>query len=181
MPQPQQCGIQAMSATYTTAQGNAGSLTHWLRPGIEAASSRMLVRLFPLNHSRNSWKKNLPIFSFKYYQSPVVPLPQEKTVLYIQYCCWALCCTLTGNTQFVTYINYWVVNWLLIGLLDINPFYGKKISIHALGGIPTSKLVIPRLVKLCNSSQCFPSFRKCTKNTWLRGRGREWDALGVWG
>ena len=27
-PQPQQLGIQAMSATYTTAQGNARSLTH---------------------------------------------------------------------------------------------------------------------------------------------------------
>ena len=28
-------GIQAMSATYTTAHGNARSLTHWVRPGIE--------------------------------------------------------------------------------------------------------------------------------------------------
>ena len=28
VPQPQQCGIQAMSATYTTGHGNAGSLTH---------------------------------------------------------------------------------------------------------------------------------------------------------
>ena len=27
-PQPQQCGIRAASATYTTAHGNAGSLTH---------------------------------------------------------------------------------------------------------------------------------------------------------
>ena len=27
-PQPQQCRIQAMSATYTTAHSNAGSLTH---------------------------------------------------------------------------------------------------------------------------------------------------------
>ena len=27
-PQPQQRGIQAMSAIYTTAHGNAGSLTH---------------------------------------------------------------------------------------------------------------------------------------------------------
>ena len=28
MPEPQQCRIQAMSATYTTAHGNTGSLTH---------------------------------------------------------------------------------------------------------------------------------------------------------
>ena len=27
-PQPQKCQIQAASATYTTAHGNAGSLTH---------------------------------------------------------------------------------------------------------------------------------------------------------
>ena len=35
-----------MSATYTTALSNAGSLTHWARPGIEPASSWMLVRFF---------------------------------------------------------------------------------------------------------------------------------------
>ena len=31
------------SVTYTTAQGNAGSLTHWVRAGIEPASSWILV------------------------------------------------------------------------------------------------------------------------------------------
>ena len=30
--------------TYTTAHGNAGSLTHWVRPGIEPTSSWILVR-----------------------------------------------------------------------------------------------------------------------------------------
>ena len=45
-PQPQQQGIQAMSATYTTAHGNLGSLTHWARPEIKPASSRM-VRFIP--------------------------------------------------------------------------------------------------------------------------------------
>ena len=34
-PEPQQCGIWAAPATYTTAHGNAGSLTHWARPGIK--------------------------------------------------------------------------------------------------------------------------------------------------
>ena len=33
-PQPQQHRIQASSATYTTAHGNAGFLTHGSRPGI---------------------------------------------------------------------------------------------------------------------------------------------------
>ena len=43
-PQPQQCGIQAAPVTYTTAHGNARSLTHGVRPGIKSASSGMLVR-----------------------------------------------------------------------------------------------------------------------------------------
>ena len=42
-PQPQQHQIPAASVTYTTAHGNAGSLTHWARPGIKPASSWILV------------------------------------------------------------------------------------------------------------------------------------------
>ena len=41
----QQLGIWAESVTYTTTHGNAGSLTHWARPGIEhnlMAPSRIL-------------------------------------------------------------------------------------------------------------------------------------------
>lgn len=38
MPQPQQVGIWASSAAYTTAHGNPGSLTHWEKPGIEPLS-----------------------------------------------------------------------------------------------------------------------------------------------
>ena len=41
---PQQHEIWASCVTYTTAHGNAGSLTHWVRPGIEPVSSWMLVR-----------------------------------------------------------------------------------------------------------------------------------------
>ena len=37
VPQPQQLGIWATSATYTTAQGNTGFLIHRARPGIEPA------------------------------------------------------------------------------------------------------------------------------------------------
>ena len=36
-------GIWAASATYTTAQGNAGSPTHWVTPGIKPASLWILV------------------------------------------------------------------------------------------------------------------------------------------
>ena len=34
----------AVSVTYTTAHGNARSLTHWARPGIKPVSSLMVVR-----------------------------------------------------------------------------------------------------------------------------------------
>ena len=44
-PQPWQYRIQAVSATYTTAHGNARSLPHWVRPGMEPTSSWILVRL----------------------------------------------------------------------------------------------------------------------------------------
>ena len=40
---PQQHQIRAASVTYTTAHSNAGSLTHWMRPGIKPASSQILV------------------------------------------------------------------------------------------------------------------------------------------
>ena len=49
-PQPQQCKIRATSLTYTTAHGNAGSLTHW--PGIEPHCSQS--DSFPLSHDGNS-------------------------------------------------------------------------------------------------------------------------------
>ena len=41
VPQPQWRGIRATLAIYATANGNAESLTHWTRPGIEPASSWM--------------------------------------------------------------------------------------------------------------------------------------------
>ena len=44
MPQPQQHGIQATSATDTTAHGNAESLTHRVRPGIETSSSTLHLK-----------------------------------------------------------------------------------------------------------------------------------------
>ena len=43
MPEPQQCQIRATSATYTTAYGNARSLTHWVKPGSKPATSWFLV------------------------------------------------------------------------------------------------------------------------------------------
>ena len=42
-PEPQQRGIPATSATYTTAHSNSRSLTHWARLGIKPATSWFLV------------------------------------------------------------------------------------------------------------------------------------------
>ena len=49
----QQHQIWAVSATYTAGQGNAGSLTHWAGPGIELASSWLLVEFVTMSHSGN--------------------------------------------------------------------------------------------------------------------------------
>ena len=38
IPQPQQCGIWATSATYSTTHSHAGSLIHWARPEIKPVS-----------------------------------------------------------------------------------------------------------------------------------------------
>ena len=55
IPQPQPHGIWALSVTYTVVCGNAQSLTHWVRAGIELASSGTLCQVLnPLGHNRNS-------------------------------------------------------------------------------------------------------------------------------
>ena len=62
-PQPQQRQIRATSATHTTAHGdahsNARSLTHWAGPGIETASSWILVRFVSLRQDRNPKRENI--------------------------------------------------------------------------------------------------------------------------
>ena len=51
----------SLSMTYTTAPGNAGSLTHRVRPGIKPASSWILVRLVTVEP-----QKELHIILFLY-------------------------------------------------------------------------------------------------------------------
>ena len=48
-----------MSVTYNTAHGNARSLTHWAKPGMEPESSGILVRFF----TTELWRE-LPSFWF---------------------------------------------------------------------------------------------------------------------
>ena len=76
-----------MSATYTRAHGNAGSLTHWARPGIEPTTSQFLVRFIsaapprelPLTAFFMCWNvKNLKL-SFR--------VPTAAQWLRIWHCC----------------------------------------------------------------------------------------------
>ena len=67
MPEPQQRQIQALSVTYTTAHGNAGSLTHSERPGIEPASSWILVRFVS---AEPRWELPKDLFLILVFQWP---------------------------------------------------------------------------------------------------------------
>ena len=58
-PQPWQRGIQAVSATYTRAHSNAGSLTHRVRPGIKPASSWILVGFVS---AEPRWELPMPLY-----------------------------------------------------------------------------------------------------------------------
>ena len=67
-PEPQQHGIWAESATYTTAHGSAGSLTHWARPRIEPATAWFLVGF--VNHWATTGTPQVGVFL------KMLPLPQ---------------------------------------------------------------------------------------------------------
>ena len=56
-----------MSVTYTTGHGNTGSLTHWVRPGIEPESSWMLVGF--VNHWATAGTPCVFSFHQKYFLS----------------------------------------------------------------------------------------------------------------
>ena len=72
---PQQHQIQVFSVTYTIAQGNARSLTHWARPGIKPATSRFLVRFI---YAVPQWPRalffNYPKWKFYAYGNKVQQL-----------------------------------------------------------------------------------------------------------
>ena len=55
MPQPQRCHIRAASVTHTIAHSKAGSLTHGAGPGIEPASSWILLGFVTSEQQRALW------------------------------------------------------------------------------------------------------------------------------
>ena len=80
-PQPQQRQIWASSATYTAAHGNAGCLTHWMRPGIKPTSSWILVRLISAEP-----RGELPLIDFWMLCQPCISGINSTWSWYI--CCW---------------------------------------------------------------------------------------------
>ena len=54
LPQPEQHGIRATSLSYTTAWGNAGSLTQWVRLGIKPTTSGRQCQVFNLLSHKSS-------------------------------------------------------------------------------------------------------------------------------
>jgi len=81
-PQPQQHRIWTESATYTTAHGNAGSLTHWARPGIEPTTSWFLDSLTP-----EPWRE-LPVFFFRFFSIIGYYKLEYSSLYYIVGPCW---------------------------------------------------------------------------------------------
>ena len=53
MLRPLQRGIRAVSVSYATFHGNTGSSTHWVRPGIEPATSWNLIRFISAEPQRD--------------------------------------------------------------------------------------------------------------------------------
>jgi len=84
MPEPQQRGIQAMSATYTTAHGNAWPLAYWARPGIELASLWVLVRLVSTEPQWELWKIFKSTFSSN--TKVLFPNPHLETLSALEAC-----------------------------------------------------------------------------------------------
>ena len=75
---PHHVQIWATSATYTTAHGNTGSLTHWVSPGIEPATSWILVRFMNgFQHPISFWTNGCSSKSF----SLTVSAPPQATKL----------------------------------------------------------------------------------------------------
>ena len=96
----QQCQMRATSAICTAVCGNTGSWTHWLRPGIEHASSRTLYQIHNLmSHSGNS----------KYILKLTFLL-----LRIVNYCLWAKSCSEADRAQENRlYLKIWLFLWFL--------------------------------------------------------------------
>ena len=109
-PQPQQHWIWVVSTTYTTAHSNAGSLTHWVRLGIEPTSSWILVRFVsaePL--ARTSYMISFIIFS------------EEDSIMKI---------TFSGDGSHLKKLELWLLKTIVMGVLIVTQWLRNSIRIH---------------------------------------------------
>ena len=124
LPQPQQHRIRAASGTYTTAHSNAESLTHWARPGIESASSWMLVRFI----SAEPWQELLLCLS----NCRFPPFPFLSLTVYLLKKPGHLFCRLSHSFEFGRIPLSKGLMWFKFNMRDNNPtgsgvfFYQKR-------------------------------------------------------
>ena len=86
MPEPQQYQIKTASANYTTAYGNALSLTHWVRPGIKPSSSqRQHCVLNPMSPTRTPGQKFVCLFVCFVFTVPFITLLIDFVLLLTEF------------------------------------------------------------------------------------------------
>ena len=130
MPEPQQCGIWAISVTYTTAHSNARSLSHWAKPEIKPASSWMLVgfanrwammgtptslfknRFFNKPFQKNTYKTH------RKYETKVICFVEVKieSLLWksIRYIYWSMAMVFLTPSYFLLVLCAWKGFWCFI-------------------------------------------------------------------
>ena len=86
-------GSRAMSATYTTAQSNVGSLTHWVRPGIKPISLWILVGFISAEPQREVLFLNFFLCYFSSLQNIFyldIEYPELTLIFsfFFPLCCW---------------------------------------------------------------------------------------------
>ena len=85
-PQPQPHQIQVVPSTYTIAHNSAGSLTHWVRPGIKPSSSWILVRFVSIAPQWELPSFLLLMLLFSSHFSPLKPvcsLSNTKLIIFM--------------------------------------------------------------------------------------------------
>ena len=92
-PQLRQHQIWYTSATYIIACSNAGSLTHWVRPGIKSASSCVLIRYLA------SWATT---------GTPIIPFWCIYSICVLLMVATIICFLDNSNTSVISMLMFWV-------------------------------------------------------------------------
>ena len=75
------CHSHSNMGTYTTAHGNARSLIHWARPGIEPTTSWFLVGFVSAVPWQELWNMYSLILVARFYECPLVKLNMFKSAV----------------------------------------------------------------------------------------------------